>query len=63
MRYCLVVDGKLIDLNDHDIYMLEEDDVVTILDGVPSEYVDDVAMEYDKVNRRAIFRKMSSNDG
>lgn len=47
--YYIVVDGKVIDLNDHDVYMLTDDEV-NDLEEIHSDYMDEIAQQMHKSN-------------
>lgn len=56
MRYLLIIDGVVIDLNDHEVYCLDEEQLVDVLDA-RADWMEDIAYEHHTSNLEAIIKK------
>lgn len=61
MRYCIVLeDGQIIDINDHDIFCLTDDEIDEMREDVPNDYIYDAAQMYHQARMDAMFKKFEN---
>ncbi len=58
MKYCVVVDGTLANLDDLDVYMLTDENIVEILCEVSPQNMEHAADVFNTINRERDLKRM-----
>jgi hypothetical protein len=61
MRYCIVLDdGSIIDLDDYNVFWLEDDEIEEMRETVPNDYIFDAALMYHTARINETFKNLEN---